>query len=313
MKVFLAGGSGQLGRELLATAPEDTLIEAPARAELSITDPLGVARALEIARPALVINAAAYTAVDDAESDREAAFLVNAEGARALAEGAAAVEARMIQVSTDFVFDGEQSLPYLTTEPTHPLGVYGESKLAGEAAVLEVLPGNSLVVRTSWLYSSHGRNFVATMLQLLAERPEVNVVMDQVGSPTWARSLAEAIWKWAAPPGVSGIRHFCDAGVASWYDFAVAIRDQASKLGLLGVTGDSGARTIVRPIRSEEFPTPARRPASSTLNSFASWEELGITPLHWRASLLQMLTELKRPELPESDPMEPERMDPSSA
>ena len=304
MKVFLAGGSGQLGRELLATAPEDTLIEAPTRAELSITDPLGVARALEIARPALVINAAAYTAVDNAESDREAAFLVNAEGARALAEGAAAVEARMIQVSTNFVFDGEQSLPYLTTEPTHPLGVYGESKLAGEAAVLEALPGNSLVVRTSWLYSSHGRNFVATMLQLLAERPEVNVVMDQVGSPTWARGLAEAIWKWAAQPGASGIRHFCDAGVASWYDFAVAIRDQASKLGLLGVTGASGirgARTVIRPIRSEEFPTAARRPPSSTLNSFASWEELGITPLHWRASLLRMLTELK-----ESKRMEPD-------
>ena len=303
MKVFLAGGSGQLGRELLATAPEDTLIEAPARAKLSITDPLGVARALEIARPALVINAAAYTAVDDAESHREAAFLVNAEGARALAKGAAAVGARMIQVSTDFVFDGEQSLPYLTTEPTHPLGVYGESKLAGEVAVLEALPGNSLVVRTSWLYSSHGRNFVATMLQLLAERPEVKVVMDQVGSPTWARGLAEAIWKWSALPTASGLRHFSDAGVASWYDFAVAIRDEASQLGVIrarGASGTGGARTVIRPIRSEEFPTPARRPASSTLNSFASWEELRITPLHWRAALLRMLTELK-----ESKWMEP--------
>lgn len=206
--------------------------------------------------------------------------------------------ARMIQASTDFVFDGEQSLPYLPEDATHPLGVYGESKLAGEKAVLEALPGDSLVVRTSWLYSSHGRNFVKTMLTLLAERPEVNVVVNQVGSPTWARNLAEAIWKWAALPAASGLRHFCDAGVASWYDFAVAIREQASELGVLRA---GGAGTVIRPIRSEQFPRPARRPASSVLDSFASWEELEITPPNWRESLLRMLSELKQSESKESE------------
>lgn len=290
MRVFLAGGSGQLGRELLATAPAGTLIEAPSRAELSITDRLGVAEALEIARPALVINAAAYTAVDNAETDRETAFAVNADGAQTLAEGAAAAGARLIHVSTDFVFDGKQSLPYLPEDATHPLGVYGESKLAGERAVVAVLPEDSLVVRTSWLYSAHGRNFVNTMLKQLSQRKELTVVMDQVGSPTWARNLAEAIWKWGTLPDVSGIRHFSDAGVASWYDFALAIRDQASGLGVLRA---DGAGTLIRPIRSKQFPTPARRPASSVLDSFASWEELGITPLNWRESLLQMLSELR--------------------
>ncbi len=292
MRVFLAGGSGQLGRELLATAPAGTLIEAPTRAELSITDRLGVAEALEIARPALVINAAAYTSVDGAETDRETAFAVNADGAGALAEGAAAVGARLIQVSTDFVFGGEQSLPYLPEDAPDPLGVYGKSKLAGEEAVLEKLPDDGLVVRTSWLYSSHGRNFVTTMLKLLAERPEVSVVMDQIGSPTWARTLAKAIWKWSSLPQASGRRHFSDAGIASWYDFAVAIREEASAIGVLGA---DGAKAAIRPIRSEQFPTPASRPASSVLDSFASWRELGVTPQHWRESLSRMLSELKEP------------------
>ena len=290
MRVFLAGGSGQLGRELLATASAGVLIEAPTRAELDITDRLEVARALATVRPALVINAAAYTAVDRAETERAAAFAVNADGARALAEAAAAAGARMIQVSTDFVFDGEQSLPYLPDDEPRPLGAYGESKLAGENAVLETLAGHGLVVRTSWLYSAHGSNFVTTILRLLAERSEVSVVTDQVGSPTWARGLAGAIWKWSGMPAVWGLRHFSDAGVASWYDFAVAIRQEAAALGLLGA---AGAWATVRPIRSAQFPTPARRPAASVLDSFASWTELEVTPCHWRESLARMLAELR--------------------
>jgi dTDP-4-dehydrorhamnose reductase len=286
----LAGASGQLGHELQATAPAGARIDAPSRRELSITDRLGVAQAMELARPALVINVAAYTGVDDAETEQEAAFAVNADGARALAEAAATVGARMIQVSTDFVFDGRQSSPYLPEDSPQPLGAYGESKLEGETAVLEALPSASLIVRTSWLYSCHGRNFVKTILRLLAEREEISVVMDQVGSPTWARGVAEAIWKWSALPKASGLRHFSDAGVASWYDFAQAIREVASDLGILGARG---AGTAIQPIRSAQFPTPAQRPASSILDSTASWEELGITPLHWRESLLGMLSELK--------------------
>ncbi len=290
MKAFLAGGSGQLGRELRATAPAGVVIEAPMRSELSITNRPRTLEAIEAAAPDLVINAAAYTAVDQAESDREAAFAVNAGGAANLAAGAAAVEARLIHVSTDFVFDGEKGHPYRVDDPPHPLGVYGESKLAGETAVREALPGRSLVIRTSWLYSSHGHNFVATMLRLFAERPEVSVVADQIGSPTWAHNLAKAIWAWSARPSASGLRHFADAGVASWYDFAVAIRERATELGILPAGGDGVA---IRPIPSEKYPTPARRPASSILDSFASWEELEMTPVHWRDSLSAMLSELR--------------------
>lgn len=267
------------------------MIEAPPHTELSITDRLQVARAVELAEPALVINTAAYTAVDEAERDSEAAFAINADGAQAVAEAAAAAGARMIQISTDFVFDGEQGLPYVPEDAPNPLGVYGQSKLAGERAVLESLPGTSLVIRTSWLYSSYRRNFVITMLRLLNERPKVEVVMDQVGSPTWARSLAEAIWTWSALPSASGLRHFSDAGVASWYDFAVAIRQDALALGLVE---EHGANTAIHPIRSEAFPRPARRPPSSILDSSASWKELETTPRHWRESLVQMLAEWKK-------------------
>ncbi|MFQ5526058.1 MAG: dTDP-4-dehydrorhamnose reductase [Thermoanaerobaculia bacterium] len=286
---LLLGGGGQLGRELRKIAPDDAAIEAPSSIELSVTDRSGLIRAAQSVNPMVVINAAAYTAVDDAESDREAAFAVNAQGARAVAEAARAVRARLIHVSTDFVFAGDQSLPYLPTDPTGPLGVYGESKLAGERAVLETNPDHSLVVRTSWLYSAHRRNFVGTMLRLLAERSEIQVVVDQVGSPTWARSLARAIWKWSALPAASGLRHYSDAGVASWFDFAMAIREEGSNLGLLrGNISD----TQIRPIRTKDFPTPARRPALSVLDSFASWDELGFTPLHWRDSLRLMLSEM---------------------
>ncbi|MCP4204897.1 MAG: dTDP-4-dehydrorhamnose reductase [bacterium] len=284
MRAFVAGGSGQLGSALLATAPTGTAITAPPRLEVSITDRLAVADAIATAKPELVINAAGYTRVDDAETDREAAFAVNGDGARNLAEAAAAVNARMIHVSTDFVFDGRAGVAYLPGDEPKPLSVYGRSKLDGEKAVLDTLQNRSLVVRTSWMYSSRGSNFVTKMLRLLGEREEVAVVMDQIGSPTAARNLARAIWTWSSLPSASGIRHFCDAGVASRYDLAIAVGEIALQSGLI----ESSATVL--PIRTEDLAAATPRPPFSALDSFASWSELELEPVHWRQSLARTLS-----------------------
>jgi dTDP-4-dehydrorhamnose reductase len=284
MDVLLLGGSGQLGRHLEASAPAAVRLSIPARHELDLTSERSLANGLDALAPDLVINAAAFTAVDRAEAEPEAAFAVNAEGPRRLARQLAAGGCRLIQLSTDFVFDGSSPAPYRPDDPPAPLNVYGASKLAGERAVLEQLGERALVVRTSWLYSAHRSNFVRTMLRALGERDEVRVVTDQVGSPTWAANLAAAIWRWALQGAPScGRRHWADAGVASWYDFAVAICDDAVAAGLLVDPGR------VVPIPTAEFPTAARRPRQSALDAAASRDELGLEPEHWRRALRRML------------------------
>ena len=192
MRVLLVGGSGQLGRELQHCKPADMELLAVSSQELDLRDAERVAATVSSFLPQVVINAAAYTAVDRAESEQETAFAVNGQGAANLAHAARSVGAFCIQVSTDFVFDGAQSRPYLPTDQTHPLGVYGASKLTGEQLALAAYPEGVLVVRTAWLYSAFGNNFVTTMLRLMAERETIGVVADQVGTPTWARGLAEA-------------------------------------------------------------------------------------------------------------------------
>jgi len=185
------------------------------------------------------------------------------------------------------VFDGASGRPYAPDDRPAPLGVYGRTKLAGERAALG-LADRAVVVRTAWVYSRHGQNFVRRMLGLMRERDEVRVVSDQVGTPTWAHSLADAIWTAVARPALHGVLHWTDAGVASWYDFAVAIQEEAVALGLLD-------RAVpVRPITSAEYPTPARRPAHSVLAKEASWAALGRTPPHWRVNLRHMLAALAR-------------------
>jgi dTDP-4-dehydrorhamnose reductase len=233
-----------------------------------------------------VVNAAAYTAVDAAETEVGAARAVNSEGARHLARACAGRGIRVLQVSTDFVFDGESTHPYTPDDATHPLGEYGRSKLAGEQAVLETSP-DSLVMRTGWLYSCFGGNFVKTMLRLMAERDELSVVSDQVGTPTWARGLADAIWAAIARPQLCGVYHWSDAGVCSWYDFAVAIQEEALAIGLI-------PRAVkIRPILARDYPTPARRPAFSVLDKSRSWSDLELEPVHWRPQLRAMLNELR--------------------
>lgn len=294
-RVLLTGAQGQLGWELQRTCPPSIELHAFDRTSLDITHREQVMESVRAIQPHWIINAAAYTAVDKAESEPKLAYAVNRDGVHHLAEAAQAVGARMVQISTDFVFDGRQSHPYppLPPEGEKPssLCTYGASKWAGEVAVLKTLGDAALIVRTAWVYSSHGHNFVKTMLRLMRERDSLGVVSDQIGTPTWAKGLALAIWQ-AMAKDITGIHHWTDAGVASWYDFACAIHDEALALGLL----DHPIR--IRPLRTEDYPTPARRPSFSVLDKTATWKALNIdSPSHWRHPLRHMLRELN-PEGP---------------
>lgn len=284
MIVLVTGADGQLGRALAKSCPQDAQAVLADRARLDIADPAQIRSCIETIAPSVIINCAAYTAVDRAESEANQARAANGEAVGVMAQCAHESGARLITVSTDFVFDGQASSPYAIDAATGPLSIYGETKLLGEAAALEY-PGN-LVVRTAWVYAAQGPNFVHTMLMLMASRDEVKVVADQIGTPTHAATLADAIWRFASL-GSSGIRHVTDAGVASWYDFAVAIQEEALVLGLL----DRSVPII--PITTADFPTPARRPAYSVLDKSRSWDELGRAAPHWRVALRQMLAELK--------------------
>ncbi len=286
MKTLIVGKNGQLGRELVASAPQGWQVTPLGRAEMDIRDREAVGRAVEELRPELVINAAAYTAVDRAESEPDLAYAINGHGVAHLAEATRAAGARLIHVSTDFVFDGRNSLPYLPADRPNPVSVYGASKLEGERLAAAYCGRDAVIVRTSWLYGAGGSNFVTTMLKLMAEREELRVVADQVGTPTWTGGLAEAIYGLATMEA-SGIQHWSDAGVASWYDLAVAVQEEALALGLL-------KRAVpVLPIRSEEYPTPARRPAYSVLDKSETWRLLGGAAPHWRVGLRMMLKEFK--------------------
>ncbi len=284
--VVVTGILGQLGWELERSAPRWARLVGADLPETDITRPDHVERLFLENRPDVLVNAAAYTAVDRAEHEPDAAYRVNRDAARLLAETCARFGTHLVHLSTDFVFDGALSRPYRPDDATNPLGVYGASKRAGEEAVLEILGDGATIVRTAWLYSSHGANFVKTMLRLFENRDEVRVVSDQVGTPTWAANLADFLWgimkKDAVP---SGIYHFTDAGVASWYDFAVAVEEETRPR--------RGRSVFVRPIRTEEYPTPARRPPYSVLDKGAAWALWERRPDHWRDALRRMLEELQ--------------------
>jgi dTDP-4-dehydrorhamnose reductase len=285
-KVLVLGAGGQLGQELQRTAPAEVECVPRTRAELDIADASAVAECLADVMPQVVVNAAAYTAVDKAESEKVAAHRGNAEAPGVVAAACAQRGLRFIHISTDFVFDGRASEPYRPDAATAPLGEYGRSKLEGELAVQSALP-EALILRTGWVYSSFGGNFVKTMLRLMGERDELGVVTDQVGTPTWAHGLAEAVWAAAARPQLRGIYHWSDAGVCSWYDFAVAICEEALALNLLSKP------VKVRPIAAAEYPTPAQRPAYSVLDKTSSWRDFAIEGVHWRRQLRAMLADFK--------------------
>jgi dTDP-4-dehydrorhamnose reductase len=283
-KVLITGARGQLGIELLKHVPSGFDATGIDLAELDITDATAVERYVDTLRPAAILNCAAYTAVDKAESEQHAAFAANRDGARHIAAAGQHVRAKLIHVSTDFVFDGRKSSPYLPDDAPNPLGVYGQSKLEGEQAVMAATDGAAQIVRTAWVYSAHGNNFVKTMLRLMQEKPELRVVADQIGTPTAAASLARALWALLRQDVPAGIYHYTDAGAASWYDFACAIRE-------LAAPHVAKPLAPVTPIRTQDYPTPAQRPVYSVLDKTTTYARIGAAP-HWREPLAAVIREL---------------------
>ena len=288
MRVMIVGAGGQVGRALVDRAPPSIELHALGHAELDISDESAVRARVSAIAPDAIINAAAYTAVDRAESEHKTARRVNVDGTQFLARAAKEAGARMLHVSTDYVFDGASSCPYAPAAPTNPLSVYGRTKRDGEVAVLETLGANGIVLRTSWVYAAAGSNFLLTMMRMMSERGAVRVVADQFGAPTAARSVAEVLWRISGRPDISGILHWSDAGVASWYDFAVAIHEEAAARGLLR------SAVTVTPIATDDYPTIARRPRFSVLDVRQTMAALGVVPAHWRVELRTVLGELAR-------------------
>ncbi len=286
MRVLVLGSGGQVGRAVIQSAPKDCEVRAVTHAELDIADERAVVSTLQLEPVDWIINAAAYTAVDRAEREREQVTAVNDTAVGNLARAAAGAQATLLHLSTDFVFDGRANRAYAPLHEVNPVNAYGVSKLAGENHIWRS-GGRGMVLRTAWVYASSGRNFVLTMLHLMRGVEPVRVVCDQIGSPTWATGLARAIWGMVTRVAPNGIYHWSDLGVASWYDFAVAIQEEALLRGLL--------RKVVPivPIESSQFPTPAVRPAFSVLNSESTRTFLGITAHHWRQNLRTMLDELR--------------------
>lgn len=281
-KVLITGINGQLGKALLATQPTGCDCVALDRAALDLYDADAIKRVVEAYQPDLVLNAAAYTAVDRAESEPELAQLINAAAPGAFARALAGSGGRLLQVSTDFVFDGQSERAYQPQDRRNPLSVYGASKAAGEDAA----GSSAIIVRTSWVYAAGGTNFVRTMLRLMRERETLQVVTDQIGSPTWANSLAQTIWGLAIK-NQPGIYHHRDAGETSWYDFAHAIADEAIALGFI-----ARMPTII-PIATVDYPTPAQRPPFSVLDVTATRSLLDDAAINWRTNLKSMLLEEK--------------------
>ncbi|MFT5709552.1 MAG: dTDP-4-dehydrorhamnose reductase [Halioglobus sp.] len=284
--VLITGAGGQLGRELCLTAGSMFNCIGMDRRGLDISDPEAIVNMLRDCQADVLINAAAYTAVDKAESEPELARRVNALAPGYLATACAANDVRMIHLSTDFVFDGEATQPYQADSPAAPVSEYGRGKLAGELAVKSVLP-EALIMRTSWVYSRFGSNFVKTMLRLMSEREELGVVCDQLGTPTWARGLAQVLWAAVQRPQLRGNYHWSDAGVCSWYDFACAIYEEGRATGLLN------NQVAVKPIPASSYPTPAHRPAYSVLDKTNSWRDFEVEGVPWRDQLRSMLLDMK--------------------
>lgn len=282
MKALITGANGQLGWSLQQSAPQGAELICTDVAELDICDAEAVTAFVGEHKPDLILNAAAHTAVDKAESEEELALRINATAVGNLANAARAHDARLVHVSTDFVFDGVSGVPYKPTDTPAPVSAYGRTKLAGETAA----GAGALIVRTAWVYAPKGNNFVRTMIRLMAERDEVRVVADQIGTPTYAPDLAAALWALSAK-GITGIHHYTDSGAASWYDFAVAIQEEGLAAGLL-----SRAVPII-PISTSDYPTPATRPHYSVLDKSSTFSALGGPAPHWRVNLRKMLQEIR--------------------
>ena len=283
MKLLVFGRTGQLATELVRRAPQGWALTRLGREAADLEDPEACARAVAESDAGLVINAAAYTAVDRAEEEEDRAHVINAEAPAAMARAAAARGVPFLHVSTDYVFDGAGERPWRPDDAPAPLGAYGRTKLAGERGVAAA-GGAHLVLRTSWVFSAHGSNFVKTMLRVGPERGALRVVEDQIGGPTAAGDIAEALFAVAATfadgRGTSGVYHFAGQPFVSWADFALEIFARA------------GLDVAVAAIPSSEYPTPAPRPRNSRLDGAALMADYGVALPDWRAALDNVLTEI---------------------
>ena len=292
MNILLFGKNGQVGWELQrALAPLGNLISLDFNSEDycgDFSNPEGVAETVRRIKPDVIVNAAAHTAVDKAESEREFAQLLNATSVEAIAREAAKINAWLIHYSTDYVFPGTGETPWCESDATAPLNVYGETKLAGEQAVQRFCP-NHLIFRTSWVYAGKGNNFAKTMLRLAKERESLSVINDQYGAPTGAELLADctahAIRVALTKPDVAGLYHLVASGVTTWYDFAALVFDQARKAGI------TLKLTDLQPVPSSAYPTPARRPQNSRLNTMKFQQQFGLVLPQWDMGVKRMLEE----------------------
>jgi len=281
--IIVTGAKGQLGMEIQEASrhyPQFDFLFLD-RNSLSIGDPDAVLAFFEKTRPFCCINCAAYTAVDKAESEAEQAFAINGDATGSLAAACKKVNARLIHVSTDYVFDGQSAIPLKEDDPTNPINVYGASKLKGEQLALQENPDATLIIRTSWVYSEFGNNFVKTMIRLMREKPSINVIDDQIGSPTYAADLARAILViLGSGTFVPGIYHYSNEGEISWFQFALAIREL------------TGSACPVNPIPTTQYPTPAKRPHYSLLDKSRIKKIYGLTIPAWKESLALCIARL---------------------
>lgn len=289
MRVLVAGKSGQVARSLAELSSDSCEVMCLGRPELDLLKASTISDVIEAVAPDIVINAAAYTAVDQAESEEAAAYALNCDGAGTLAVAIAERNIPLIHISTDYVFDGKAQAPYRETDPVGPTSVYGKSKLAGEQAVLAAHP-QSLIVRTAWVVSPFGKNFCKTMLRLASEHPKLRVVADQVGSPTYAPHLAIGLLEMARSAAAHrdetkwGVYHLANSGWASWCDVAKHIMEAAKTVGLPSVP--------VEAIGTADFPTPAPRPASSRLDCPKALESFGVALPDWHEGIKECVTRL---------------------
>ncbi|UZO81869.1 dTDP-4-dehydrorhamnose reductase [Aquimarina sp. ERC-38] len=282
MKILVTGGKGQLASSIKDISKQfDTYsFFFPSSKELDITNKNQVIEFFKERNIEFCVNCAAYTAVDKAEEEVQKTIQVNEIGAKNLAEVCKKHDTTLIHISTDFVFDGRKQSPYLEDDVTNPLGVYGKTKLNGEKHISTILKKH-VIIRTSWLYSQYGNNFLKTMLRLASTRDEISVVNDQIGTPTYAGDLAEIVMLFVTRDIIKyGIYHYSNEGIASWYDFAKTIFDE------------SNIKTLIKPILTIDYPTPAKRPSYSVLNSSKISEELDIKIPHWKTSLKKAVISL---------------------
>jgi len=285
MKILVTGGNGQLGSELQALAgsyPAYSFVFTDLE-DLDITDESAVAEFININKIEAILNCAAYTAVDKAEEEKNLADKVNCRAVKILALLAREKKLRLIHISTDYIFDGKGHIPYTAKGKANPVNHYGKSKWEGEQTIMTLNPLNSLIIRTSWVYSSYGNNFVKTMMRLGSERSELNVIDDQVGSPTYAKDLAEFLLEHALTytSDKTGIYHFTNEGVCSWYDFAKEIIQMAA------------LECQINPIPTSSYPTPAKRPYYSLLDKADLKRDFGVTIPYWKDSLRTCIHSLK--------------------